>query len=347
MHSTARLPAAALVLAAGIITACSEPTAPGLDSGASPTIDPSIKTSTLAECTVRVAERTLTCADVRLPSQTGGVRSTIMLGSQDVFVRVTSSGTSWDAGTQILQSNVVVQNLIRQMVGTTDGATVNGVKVFFHNGPTVTSGTGTVSVANADGTDAFTGGGQPFFLYNEILQPYQISASHSWQFNVPGTVGTFVFQILISTTAPNEALPFLDKVWTGSAGTTWENASNWSSGVPDSASTVAIPPATYITSGNMPVLAANTGVTNLRVGTSSTLDLGGFWIKIWGNLDAPGAISNGLTWLSGSNSILGGNFSSVRIDASARLQRATKATGAVSITGSLSVKDQTLTIAIP
>lgn len=270
-----------------------------------------------------------------------------MLGSQDVFVRLTSSGTVWDAGTEILTSDVVVQNLIQQMIGTTDGAATDGVKVFFHSGPTVTSGTGTVTVANADGTDTFTSGGQPYFLYDEILQPYQISTTHAWQFNVPQTVGTFVFQVLLITTAPNEALPFLDKVWTGAAGPAWTDASNWSSGVPDSASTVAIPPATFITSGNMPVMSANADVTNLRVGTGSTLDLNTSTLRIWGNLDSPGAITNGLTWLSGPAAILGGNVDALAISADARVQRATKATGPISITGSLSVKDQTLTISLP
>ena len=270
-----------------------------------------------------------------------------MLGSQDVFVRLTSSSTAWDAGTAILRSDVVVQNLIQQMIGTTDGATTDGVKVFFHSGPTVTSGTGTVTVANADGTDTFTSGGQPYFLYNEILQPYQISTTHVWQFNVPSTVGTFVFQVLLTTTAPNEALPFLDKVWTGGSGTAWEDASNWNSGVPDSASTVAIPPATFITSGNMPVMSSNTGITNLRVGTGSNLNLGTSSLRIWGNLDSPGVITNGLTRLSGPTAIFGGNVDALAISADARVQRATKATGPVSITGSLSVKDQTLTISLP
>jgi hypothetical protein len=297
---------------------------------------------------VDVKAGTLTCADLRLPAAAAGeLRSNFMLGSQDVFVRLTSTGTAWDAGTQILSSDVVVQNLIRQMIGTSDGATVDGVTVFFHSAPTVTSGTGTVTVANADGTSAFTAGGQPFYRYGEILQPYQISLARQWQFNVPSSVGSFAFQVLLMTTAPNEALPFLDKVWNGNAGTAWSNASNWNSGVPDSASTVAIPPATFVTSGNMPVMSADGALTNLRVGTGSTLDLGGFTLRIFGNLDSPGTMSNGLAWLRGTTAIVGGNVPALRIGANARVQRATRATGPVSITGSLSVKDQALTISLP
>ena len=348
MHRTVTWSRVGLLCAASILAACSEPTGPGKSDVSPKGLNPLSKTSAVAECRVDVKAATLTCADVRLPAHAAGaLRSNFMLGSQDVFVRLTSTGTAWDAGTEILSSDVVVQNLIQQMIGTSDGATVDGVTVFFHNAPAVTSGTGTVTLANADGTSAFTGGGQPYYLYNEILQPYQISVGRQWQFNVPPTVGSFVFQVLLTTTAPNEALPFLDKVWTGSAGTAWSNASNWNSGVPDSANTVAIPPETFIASGNMPVISENRALTNLRVGTGSTLDLGSFTLRIWGNLDSPGTMSNGVAWLRGASAIVGGNVPSLIIDGSARVQRAIKATGAVSITGSLTVKDQTLTIALP
>ena len=88
-------------------------------------------------------------------------------------------------------------------------------------------------------------------------------------------------------------------------------------------------------------------ITNLRVGTGSTLNLDTSTLRIWGNLDSPGVITNGLTRLSGPTAIFGGNVDALAISADARVQRATKATGPVSITGSLSVKDQTLTISLP
>ena len=54
---------------------------------------------------------------------------------------------------------------IAQPMGTPDGSTVTGLKVFFHDGPTVTGGTGAVSVSNADGTGTFSGSGQSYFEY--------------------------------------------------------------------------------------------------------------------------------------------------------------------------------------
>ncbi|MBV9108082.1 MAG: hypothetical protein JO306_01590, partial [Gemmatimonadetes bacterium] len=100
-------------------------------------------------CSVDVKAQTLTCASAR-PS---GPRGDKIIGKQDVYVKLSSSGTSWDSGTQILSSNVVVQSLVDRLMGTSDGVTVSGVNVFFFSGPNVTSGTGTVTVANADHYD--------------------------------------------------------------------------------------------------------------------------------------------------------------------------------------------------
>jgi len=78
------------------------------------------------------------------------------------------------------------------------------VKVFFFSGPTVTSGTGTVTVANADGTGAFTGTSQPYFFYDQIVPTAQVSSAKPWQFAVPSTVVTFTFQVLVDAATPQE-----------------------------------------------------------------------------------------------------------------------------------------------
>src|SRR5207244_12032612 len=70
--------------------------------------------------------------------------------------------------------------------------------------PTVTSGTGTVTVANRDGTGTFTQAGQPFFLYNEILATAQVSAARTWRWTVPTTVNRFAFQVLVDAASPQE-----------------------------------------------------------------------------------------------------------------------------------------------
>src|SRR5437660_370125 len=83
-------------------------------------------------------------------------------------------------------------------------AVLCGMAAFFASGPTVTSGTGTVTVANPDGTGTFTQAAQPYFLYNEILETAQVSAARTWQWSVPTTVNRFAFQVLVDAASPQE-----------------------------------------------------------------------------------------------------------------------------------------------
>jgi len=101
------------------------------------------------------------------------------------------------------QFTAYVQNLLKQSIGTLDGTTVTGVKVFitdFH----ATAGPGTVSVANADGTGNFTAPNQPYFNYNQIVAPSGYTSNKLWKFNVPNTVTAVSMSILISTDFPAE-----------------------------------------------------------------------------------------------------------------------------------------------
>jgi hypothetical protein len=124
--------------------------------------------------------------------------SLLILGGQGTFVQLTSDNVSYD-GSQVFQADVTVQNLIAQALGTTDGTTLDpaGVRVFFHDGPNVLGGTGTVTVANADGTGTFTGTNQPYFQYDELLVTGATSAAKTWQWNVESTVTTFDFQVYV------------------------------------------------------------------------------------------------------------------------------------------------------
>src|SRR2546430_10787300 len=91
-------------------------------------------------------------------------------------------------------------------MNTADGTTADtgGVKVFFNSGPSVTGGTGTVTVANPDGTGTFTGTGQPFFKYSNgvVLGAGAVTASKTWRFNVPPTVTVFAFTVYVTSELP-------------------------------------------------------------------------------------------------------------------------------------------------
>ncbi len=298
------------------------------------------------ECTVQVREGTLACASPSAAS--GGPSFDRIVGGQDVYVRLAGSGASYDGGTQQFQTTVTVQNLSQHSMGTPDGSTVQGLRVFFNSGPTVTGGSGAVSIANEDGTDFFLSAAQPYFHYGEIVSPYEISAGKPWIFNVDATVTSFSFVVYVSAPMTDESGAMLDAVWDGSEGSAWELGGNWADGtVPDSAATVSIP-ADSLFAGAQPVLAASTQVTHLRVGFGSTLGLGGNTLTAWGNVDATGAVQSGTLQVAGSGVVVGGSLPSVRLTGSATLQKPVTTTGAVSIAdGALNVSGLPLSIQVP
>lgn len=328
-----------LVLAA----ACSDrnPVAPG-------PVPPVDAARAKLECRVDVAQAEMSCASA---STAGGARATV-IGGQGVFVKLASSGTAYDGGTQILSSSVTVQNLLQQTLGT-DGVTTGGVQVFFESGPVVTSGTGAVTVANPDGTGTFTSGVQPYFLYGQALSPFQISTAKVWQFNVPSTVVSFVFTLYVNAQVTNAGPQVLrGPVWDGSVSSDWFVAGNWEGdSIPTPTSNATIPALSQLAGGaNMPVIPADSGdvtVANLLVGTGSTLGLGGNTLTVSGNVDAMGTVSGGTLLMSGAGGLLRGNVDAAVLSGGISLQGAAKATGAVSVTGSLAVRDQALSISVP
>jgi len=155
-------------------------------------------------CAANVLAAELSCGKVPVvDGQADSGPQRITLGGQGVFVQLVSNNVSYDAGSEIFQADVQVANRIAQGIGSADGLTVSGIRVFFHSGPTVTSGTGTVTVANADSTGTFTGSNQPVHTYNSFLPYFFISAAKTWQWNVPPTVNTFVFEVFVDADVVN------------------------------------------------------------------------------------------------------------------------------------------------
>jgi hypothetical protein len=123
----------------------------------------------------------------------------IIVGNQGVYVQVTTSNVAYNAGTGQFTFDATLQNLIEQPLGTTDGTTLDpgGIKIFFHSGPTVTSGTGVAAVV-PDGFGTFTATGQPYYQYNEVLPNLDVSAARAWTLVMPPTVTTFSFLLYVS-----------------------------------------------------------------------------------------------------------------------------------------------------
>lgn len=171
--------------------------------------DPAVVVPGVADNPSAVVERVQCAADVRAgeikcaPSSSGGASRSITLGGQGTYIELTAGNSSYASG--IFQADVRIRNLTNQPMGTSDGSTVAGLKAFIATGPTVTSGTGTVTVDNADGVAAFTAANQPYFLYSEILDVFSgTSSSKAWRFAVQPTVNTFTFTVLVQTTLPAE-----------------------------------------------------------------------------------------------------------------------------------------------
>jgi hypothetical protein len=199
MHHTrpwrgARQAAVALLALAAACSDRANPVAPGPRT---PPGSPGTPVTIQAlECTGNRQALTVSCA---APAPAGGASGDIIVGNQNVYVKVTSSNIAYNSGTGQFTFDVTVKNLIEQPMGTTDGTTLdpNGVRVFFAEGPTVTSGTGTAAVV-PDGFGTFTAAGQAYYQYNQVLAHNAVSSARGWTLIMPSTVGTFSFLLYVS-----------------------------------------------------------------------------------------------------------------------------------------------------
>jgi DNA/RNA endonuclease G (NUC1) len=149
------------------------------------------------DCAVDVRAGSVSCG---APGTAGGGARRAVVGGQGVLVRLASANLQTDAVAGTVSVDVTVQNLMDQAMGTRDGINPapEGVRVFFHSGPTVTEGTGQVTVANPTGTADFTGSVQPYFQYGQVIAPNAVSAPLAWVWNVPATVDRFVFSVYVA-----------------------------------------------------------------------------------------------------------------------------------------------------
>ncbi|HEX6037401.1 MAG TPA: hypothetical protein VFZ20_05160, partial [Longimicrobium sp.] len=136
------------LVALGLLTlaACSDRNPASPPDGPAP-LPPSALAA--VTCTASVADGTVACGGANGVS-VPGVNAAV-IGGQGVYVRLASSGASYD-GADTFRVNVTVENLMPQALGTSDGVTpsADGVRVFFASGPTATGGSGPVAVANED-----------------------------------------------------------------------------------------------------------------------------------------------------------------------------------------------------
>ncbi|HET7462253.1 MAG TPA: lamin tail domain-containing protein [Longimicrobium sp.] len=181
------------LLSTAILGACGD--RQPLASARQPLVVPHVTTLQEFECVGTTAGR-VSCSRAAAANARG-----VIIGNQNVNIKLTSSNVSYDAGTGIFQFDVTVQNLLNEAIGTPDGmvADTDGIQVFFHTGPTTTVGTGEITVENADGVGTFTSGNQPYYAYHTILTKDQVSPAKTWMFKFPSTVTTFRFSVFVET----------------------------------------------------------------------------------------------------------------------------------------------------
>jgi dipeptidyl aminopeptidase/acylaminoacyl peptidase len=146
------------------------------------------------ECTARVRAGTVSCEPAQ--PRTGAAANRI-IGGQGVNLRIATSNVSYDSVTHVFAADFTVQNLLVNRLGTPDGSTVTGIRVFFHSGPTATAGSGSIEVLNPTGTGTFTAANQPFYHYNQVLTLNAVSAPSRWEWDVPPSVTSFAFTLYV------------------------------------------------------------------------------------------------------------------------------------------------------
>ena len=210
----------AAVLAAAAMAACSDQPA-AVREPAVPVVPTPVQSLQAFTCNASVRGGTVSC--VTADGSAGGALGDL-IGAQGTFIKLTSSNVAYD-GTAFT-FDVTVQNLMNEAIGTPDGtvADPNGIRVFFHSGPTVTAGTGTIEVVG-DGVDSFTGTGQPYYQYAEILTKDQVSAAKTWTLTMPNTVEGFTFTLFVSTEV--QPLLVINELLANPGGTITDASGEW------------------------------------------------------------------------------------------------------------------------
>lgn len=183
--------------ALALLAACSDalPSAPGTPLLPQPPGD----AVAVLNCTAQLRPASVLCA----PHQPTGGAQAVIMGGQGVNVRLAASNFENDTANGIYSMDVTVQNLLATPMGASAPDSVSGVYVFFYGGPA--SATGTVDVYQPDGEGFFTGGGQAYYRWPEVLARNEVSQARRWKFSISKTVTSFQFQVYVQT----ELLPLV------------------------------------------------------------------------------------------------------------------------------------------
>jgi hypothetical protein len=106
-----------------------------------------------------------------------------------------------------LSVEIGVVNLLGQPMGTLDGTTALGMKVFLWEPPQLLNGSGAVTMVGAEGSEAFrtdTTGVEPYLTYAGMVAPQDTSAERTWRFLMPPGASSMHFALGVSAAVPAE-----------------------------------------------------------------------------------------------------------------------------------------------
>lgn len=156
------------------------------------------------DCTVELAEPSISCEAADSAAAAGALGA--VLGGGGPSIGLISDHLFFHDVSRILSAEVAVRNLLTQALGSRDGVTADpdGIRVFFVDEPVVTRGSGSVILRSSDGVAGFTRADQPFFHYNQMLMPLESSKTRRWEWELPGEVESFSFQVGVSARLADE-----------------------------------------------------------------------------------------------------------------------------------------------
>jgi hypothetical protein len=137
------------------------------------------------------------------------VTAQLLIGGQNVYVTLGFGTFAYNTSTNVFSMNVSIQDLMTQPLGTTDGVTTaaQGTRIFVLAGPTVTSGTGAITIPSGtdSGTATFTAPNQPYWQYDAMIKPDSTSPVSNWKFQLPAETDGIQFEVEVSAPIPAES----------------------------------------------------------------------------------------------------------------------------------------------
>jgi len=166
-------------------------------------VDPGSADNLRIKCVAQVRARTVACTSPSAPAE--GARADLVLGNQNVYVKVASSNIvvtdEAATGDLLFAFDVTLKNLLHQALGVDSTGAAAPIDIFFISGPNTTAGVGETTVETGE-IGTFTATGQEYYRYegatlgaDNILKTDETSSALNWVLRLDSAVTTFAFEL--------------------------------------------------------------------------------------------------------------------------------------------------------